>query len=104
MTVLTFLIAGLATYRLARFSIKDDGPFNVFGRWRALWGVVEGVEPNRGSMADLVTCSRCATVWTGIAISALVLVYPDRSLFITLPLSLAAIGIFLSDLEIRLSK
>ena len=52
MTVLVFVMAGLATYRLARFSIKDDGPFNVFGRWRALCGVVDGVEPKAGSMAD----------------------------------------------------
>ena len=104
MSMLDLIIAGLATYRLARFSVKDDGPFNVFGRWRALCGVVDGVEPKAGSMADLVTCSRCATVWAAIAISAILLLYPDWSLFVILPLSLAAIGIFLSDLETWASK
>lgn len=63
-----FLLAVLASWRIARMIIEDNGPFNIFGRFRDKIGV-EGL-PTPGSLADLMGCYYCLSMYTSIPFAA----------------------------------
>jgi hypothetical protein len=52
-----FLIAALATWRLAFLVARERGPWDIFGRFRRGAGRVVG---------DLVSCIKCVGVWVAI--------------------------------------
>ena len=53
MGVVELLIAGLASWRLARMVVQENGPFRVFARLR-------GALP----LGGLLDCMKCASFWT----------------------------------------
>lgn len=54
---LTFLIAGLATYRIARMLTEEDGPFSVFLRFRNRY------TDDRDWFAIGIRCPYCVGFW-----------------------------------------
>ena len=53
MTPFDLLILALFTWRAAYFIAKENGPFNLMGRFRS-----------RYPLGGLTTCLYCASVWT----------------------------------------
>ena len=53
-----FLIAALATWRLAFLLARERGPWDVFGRLRRGLG--------RGRVGELVGCVKCVGLWVAI--------------------------------------
>lgn len=70
------LLSMFACFRIAQLIALDDGPFNIFSRFRAYLGVKasksEGYTVVK-SMADLVNCPYCLGVWASILMTFLVL-------------------------------
>jgi hypothetical protein len=53
-----FLLAALATWRLAFLLTREDGPGRIFARWREKLGV--------GFFGQLFTCVKCTGMWVSI--------------------------------------
>jgi len=60
-SIFRFLLAGLATWRLAFMLVRDDGPGDVFVRLRKRLG--------GRSIGKLLSCVRCVGVWVGLPLA-----------------------------------
>ena len=83
------LLITLAGWRFAYLIVNEDGPGNVMGQIRQ-WAAAEALETHSqdgiegykipdGSLAKLLTCFRCASVW-GAALAWLLLKTPLRDI------------------------
>jgi hypothetical protein len=61
--ILVFVIAALATWRVSHLIAKEEGPFHVFGKWRALVG--------GHAVGELFTCFQCLSLWIGAGLALL---------------------------------
>ena len=61
--ILTFVIAALAVWRVSHLSAQEEGPFRLFGRWRALVG--------GHAVGELFTCFQCLSLWIGAGLALL---------------------------------
>ena len=53
-----FVLAALATWRVAFLLAREDGPGHVFARWRSRLGT--------GFLGELLSCVKCVGVWVAI--------------------------------------
>lgn len=56
-----FLLAALATWRLAFLIVREDGPGRIFARWRTLI--------SRGVPAAPIDCVKCTGLWVAIPLA-----------------------------------
>ncbi len=77
MAITQFIIAVLATYRLANLLPEDDGPFFIFKRIRIFTGtkaVNENEELGFWNMIDsAVNCAHCCGLYVAILVSLVIL-------------------------------
>jgi cobalamin synthase len=59
-----FLIAALATWRLAFLLARERGPWNVLGRFRRAFG--------GGVIGELLACVKCVGLWVAIPFASFV--------------------------------
>jgi len=69
--VIDFIIHSLAVWRICTIVNRENGPYLILerirlraGAWRDDMGLIQSKE---GSIADLLTCLLCLSVWLGIA-------------------------------------
>ena len=75
---MALLLIGLATYRLARLLVVDDGPGDCFLRLRAWAGCYE-YGPDGRAWTDLgraLNCQHCTSLYVSAVAVALWLVWP----------------------------
>lgn len=73
MTLLSLLLLGLATYRLARLVTIDEGPFSIFFRLRYLMGVYDLGENGRPASVwgRAFECPHCIGIYAAIILWAI---------------------------------
>jgi len=67
-----WVLAALATYRLAELVAFDDGPLGVFRRIRC-WAGCHPSDAIRENLGELVHCPYCLGVWFGLFCALLAL-------------------------------
>lgn len=82
------LLRMLATWRLTRLLVKEDGPWDMFGKTRDFFGIrfnSRGIAyvPSGNSIGKMLLCLWCTSIWTGILMAFIPVKY-------FLPLSLSA--------------
>lgn len=101
MQALDIVILMLATWRLSSLLVdpEDDGPWEVFGKFRHLLGVrhdkASGLFFGKNVMAQALLCIFCTSVWIGLAIAILYISYPSIVVMASLPFALSAGAIVL---------
>jgi hypothetical protein len=70
MTIIEFLIMGLATYRITRLFTRDV-IFDGFRNW--YW---KKFPPESSKLGYLLTCDWCLSIWTGSLVVASVMIIP----------------------------
>lgn len=80
--IVAFVIAALATWRVSHLIAKEEGPFHLFGRWRALVG--------DHAVGELFTCFQCLSLWVGAGLALLAGLTWKETALLTLALSGAA--------------
>lgn len=93
MNLLLFIIASLATYRLSRMMAIEDGPGDLFVRFRTwVWKIGRG---RRDGLYKGLACPLCLSFWIGAGI-ALILPWntPTEYALTTLALSGAAVFLY----------
>lgn len=70
------IVCGLAGWRIASLLVHEDGPFEVFRRFREHFGLDEDTVELRGFWMQLLSCVWCCSVWTAALCWALWAVHP----------------------------
>lgn len=94
---LDIVILGLATWRITSLLVKEAGPFRMFIRLRELTGIQHDEDDNifmvpGNVFAGILSCVLCCSVWVGIGMTILYVVYPPF-IYAAMALSLSAIAI-----------
>lgn len=64
----------LAVFRLSELITREDGPYNVFSRFR-LWTLKNAHKSQSAqTLADLVHCPYCLSMW----LSFIILIVPEK--------------------------
>lgn len=94
MTYLDVIVGGVATWRLTRMLLMENGPYRVFRRLRELSGVVyvddESLEVSSFKY-EITMCMWCMSVWVGLALTLLQRFVPGGRWFL-LPFTYSAIN------------
>ena len=64
----------LLTWRLTSLCISEEGPYDIFGKFRSTIGVAEDEFSKcvaRNQFAQAFCCFWCASIWVGIAVAIL---------------------------------
>jgi hypothetical protein len=97
MTFTTFLYVSLAAWRLASLIANEDGPWQMFKRFRQLaeyWCNKYKFCSDLG-LHELVTCEWCNSVWIGAGLTLLYIWIGDALLYLALPLALSTVVIII---------
>lgn len=60
------VFGGLVTWRLSNILAKENGPLEIFARFRAH---LASVQENRGGWFDMVTCVKCISMFIGAVVA-----------------------------------
>ena len=99
MNIIDLLILSLATWRLSSLvaTPDDDGPWEMFLRFRKLVGVKydenTGFYYGTNEFAKGVTCVWCISFWIGLVFGLLYYFFGDLIAWCSLPLALSAAAI-----------
>ena len=87
---LPLIVAALAVYRLSRMVAWEDGPGRVFARLRekAATDYDQEGEPSN-FWGALLSCPLCLSVWLGLILGPLVLLWPAVTMWILMPFALS---------------
>src|SRR3972149_4533536 len=102
MDLMTFVVLGLACWRLSSLLVDESGPFEVFDWLRAWAGVAYDAQNRRrpleeqGGLAQVFCCIWCMSVWVGLALAAGWWFWPQGMGLVCLPLALSAAAIWVS--------
>ncbi len=84
---LTFVLVGLAVYRMSVMVAMESGPGDILDKMRKLF-------PRGGFLAKLTACPFCLSIWFGLA-GACVLPYYTVAWFVVTWLALSAFATLL---------
>lgn len=68
------IIAVLAVYRLTQLVTEDEGPYNIFTRFRMFVGKNAYRSKHHKTFADGVNCPYCLGIW----FSCIILLLPEK--------------------------
>ena len=95
MTLSTFFYLALAAWRLASLIANEDGPWQMFKRFRAYaekWCMTYRFCRDLG-LYELVSCEWCNSVWIGAGLTLLYIWLGETILYLALPLALSTVVI-----------
>lgn len=98
-----FILIGMATWRIANMLSDTDqsGPWQILDKFRKRVGLQynQYSEPyaKPGSLADMITCVYCNSIWIAIGFYILWNVNQTLTIIVSTPLALSAVAIFLQE-------
>ncbi len=101
MEVLDIVILMLATWRLSSLLVdpEDDGPWEMFGKFRHLLGVRHddetGLFYGTNVVAQALMCVFCTSIYVGTVITVFYIFIPVITVMVSLPFALSAGAIVL---------
>jgi len=100
MSVIEFLILGLATWRLSSLLVNEEGPWGLLARFRHLLGVRYDELSNvygTNILARLLTCLWCTSVWIGAFLVVAFLLMP-KVVLLMMPFALSGFAILFEEM------
>ncbi len=97
MTLNIFFYLALAAWRLASLVANEDGPWQMFKRFRQRaeqWCNKYKFCRELG-LYELVNCEWCNSIWIGVGLTALYLWLSEAILYLALPLALSTVAIII---------
>jgi hypothetical protein len=96
--MMTLILGGLMTWRLAHMIVREFGPLGIFSRFRAYIAINQ---KRPGGLFDMVSCVACASIYIG-AVAAL---WPAGDVFswVAYTLAFSAIATILERLMKRIA-
>lgn len=102
MTIIEFVIFGLATWRISSLLVDEPGPFRIFIRIREKVGITHDLDDNvemipDGFLPGILSCVWCTSVYLGLFWTIMYLCVPF-ALYLALPFALSGMAIKVQDL------
>ena len=100
MSLNVFFYLALAAWRLASLVANEDGPWQIFKRFRQRaeqWCNKYRFCRELG-LYELVTCEWCNSIWIGIGITVLYLWIGETILYLALPFALSTVAIIIKQI------
>jgi len=97
MSLTIFFYLSLAAWRLASLVANEDGPWQIFKRFREraeLWCKKYKFCSELG-LYELLACEWCNSIWIGTGLTLLYLWIGETILYVSLPLALSTIAIII---------
>src|SRR5512138_897672 len=97
MSLNTFFYLALAAWRLASLVANEDGPWQMFKRFRQRaeqWCNKYKFCRELG-LYELVSCEWCNSIWIGVGLTVLYLWISEAILYLALPLALSTVTIII---------
>lgn len=109
MTLERLVIVGLVVWRISSLLVNEDGPFNLFAKFRHKIGVYYdeySVAHGRNVIAGAFTCVWCISFWVAWICAPLVFIDKSANIleYILATLALNAIGIVINEVIFRLTS
>lgn len=79
--MLRLIELSLACWRLSSLLVREDGPFDVFGKLRYTVGVrynERNIPYGTNFLSDLLTCIWCASIWVSGVVIAINMIKPIK--------------------------
>lgn len=87
-----FIIFSLGTWRISTILVREDGPFDVFFKLRAMF------DDKQIELFDLLfSCVWCMSVWVATFIILSAIMNKTLTLYLILPFALSAIAVILEE-------
>lgn len=97
----SFVLFGLATWRITSLIVDEDGPFDMFVKFRSFIGVYYdeySQAQGRNVVARAFTCFWCASIWVSVVVALLAGYYSTLLEFFVSVLALSALAIVVSEI------
>jgi hypothetical protein len=97
MTLTIFIYLSLAAWRLASLVANEDGPWQIFKRFRQgaeVWCKKYKFCSDLG-LYELLACEWCNSVWIGVGLTLLYIGIGDAIFYLALPLALSTVAIII---------
>lgn len=91
MTLVELLIYTLATWRISSLISTEEGPFNIFGKFRE-------VLPSDSFLENLISCIWCLSVWIALGWVGFIALFPSIAIWVALPFALSAGAIIVDSM------
>ena len=101
MNLPAFIILALACWRLSSLIVREEGPWDIFARFRYWLGVRYNAQSERISetmLGQLVTCVWCTSVWVSVLFFIPYSFFPNPTMLIASLLALSALTILIERL------
>jgi len=72
-----FILISFGGWRIGSLLVEEEGPFEVFARFRGLIGIPRGAGEIKGVLPQLFSCVWCLSVWISAALWGLWQVTPE---------------------------
>lgn len=99
MTLETFVILALATWRVAHLLVDETGPFEIFDWLRAQFGIrvsEEGEfylrEGSDNQIGKMLLCLQCTSMWVGLLFGVLYKLWPIFTFNLAVVLAFSALA------------
>jgi len=93
-SVVSLLMLVLACWRLTSLLVEENGPFDIFAKFRHLIGIrnIEGSKTPYGTnvVAEMMSCLWCCSMWVGAALTVAYIIGPGLTILASLPFALSA--------------
>ena len=94
---LDIILLGLATWRISSIIANEDGPYEVFSRFRVwageYWNYTTNAREATTPWGKGIICLFCTSVWIGILLSILYIIDIRISIYISIPFALSSIAV-----------
>ncbi len=96
----SFVVMGLATWRLSSLLVRESGPFSLLSKMRHAIGVrynQQSVPEGTNALAEAFTCVWCLSVWVGLGLWLLWAAFPSWVMWIAGPLGLSGVAVIVDE-------
>jgi len=101
-SLVDFVIYGLATWRIASLLVQEDGPWNIFMRLRELTGIKHDDDgdvfmiPN-GFWPQLFSCIWCCSTWVALCWLVFWMAWPWMALRVAILFGFSTVAILVDE-------
>jgi hypothetical protein len=95
------IVIALAVWRISSLFVREDGPRDILGKFRAIIGIKfdEYNQPySTNSLAELFSCVWCLSLWVGVGMTILWLFSPEVAFYLSLPFAFSAVAIIIEKI------
>jgi len=101
MKFVMFILIALAVWRISSLVAHEDGPYEVFEKFRHLVGVEYDEESKpygRNQFAKGLTCIWCNSIWFGVIVTIAYARFPEATVLFCIPFALSTVAIIVESI------